>query len=229
MSYILDALKKSEQQRASAQPVPAAVSLPVATAPARSALPGALVVLALLLSLLLIWWWPESATELAPQTVTATPPAPVAETKAVLNSAEVADMPETRLPEAPPPVWVTADPSVTNEPAAVPELQPALPADSRLAESRPEESRPVEARVETRRLPPLEALRRIPALMINSHIYSPLADKRSVTINNRAWREGEPLAEGIVLQEITPQGIVLDVDGWPLPVNRQQGWQPVPQ
>ena len=65
--------------------------------------------------------------------------------------------------------------------------------------------------------------------MINSHIYSPLADKRSVTINNRAWREGEPLAEGIVLQEITPQGIVLDVDGWPLPVNRQQGWQPVPQ
>ncbi|UZK03739.1 general secretion pathway protein GspB [Venatoribacter cucullus] len=224
MSYILDALKKSEQQRASAQPLPAAVSLPVATAPAWSALPGALVVLALLLSLLLIWWWPESATELAPQTVTATPPAPVAEPQTVLNSAEVADMPETRLPEAPPPVWVTADPSVTNEPAAVPELQPALPADSRLAELRP-----VEARVETRRLPPLQSLRRIPALMINSHIYSPLADKRSVTINNRAWREGEPLAEGIVLQEITPQGIVLDVDGWPLPVNRQQGWQPVPQ
>ncbi|QQD21392.1 hypothetical protein GJQ54_06230 [Oceanospirillaceae bacterium ASx5O] len=229
MSYILDALKKSEQQRASAQPVPAAVSLPVATAPAWSALPGALVVLALLLSLLLIWWWPESATELAPQTVTATPPTPVAEPKAVLNSAEVADMPETRLPEAPPPVWVTADPSVTNEPAAVPELQPALPADSRLAESRPEESRPVEARVETRRLPPLQSLRRIPALMINSHIYSPLPEKRSVTINNRAWREGEPLAEGIFLQEITPQGIVLDVDGWPLPVSRQQGWQPVPQ
>ena len=224
MSYILDALKKSEQQRASAQPLPAAVSLPVATAPARSALPGALVVLALLLSLLLIWWWPESATELAPQTVTATPPAPVAEPQTVLNSAEVADMPETRLPEAPPPVWVTADPSVTNEPAAVPELQPALPADSRLAESRP-----VEARVETRRLPPLQSLRRIPALMINSHIYSPLPEKRSVTINNRAWREGEPLAEGIFLQEITPQGIVLDVDGWPLPVSRQQGWQPVPQ
>lgn len=218
MSYILDALKKSEQQRAGIQPAAAAVHVPLSPAPARSALlPVGWGLMILVGLLLLVGWWlaspgvPVNPMAEQPLTQSAVPepvtmaPAPV--------------MTTTRLPEPLVPVSVT------------PAAETAAPAASVMAEPQPAEpqAEPGVARVETRRLPPLEALRRIPALMINSHIYSPLADKRSVTINNRAWREGEPLAEGIVLQEITPQGIVLDVDGWPLPVNRQQGWQPVPQ
>ncbi len=218
MSYILDALKKSEQQRAGNQPAVAVVHVPLSPAPARSVLlPVGWGLMTLVGLLLLGGWWLASP---------GVPAAPMAEQPltqpAVPEPVSMAPAPvmiTTRLPETLVPVSVT------------PAAETAAPAASVMAEPQPAEpqAEPVPARVETRRLPPLEALRRIPALMINSHIYSPLADKRSVTINNRAWREGEPLAEGIVLQEITPQGIVLDVDGWPLPVNRQQGWQPVPQ
>ena len=82
--------------------------------------------------------------------------------------------------------------------------------------------------VEERKLPPLTSLRKIPVLVINSHIYSGLASKRSVTINNKSQREGDYLTSEILLKEITPKGIVIEVDGWPLSISRQQGWQPIP-
>ena len=211
MSYILDALKKSEQQRAGNQPAAAAVHVPLSPAPARSVLLPVGWRLMILVGLLLLGgWWLASPGVPADPVVEQPLTQPAVPEPVTMAPAPV--MTTTRLPETLVPASVTPAASVMAEP------QPAEP-----------QAEPGVARVQTRRLPPLESLRRIPALMINSHIYSPLADKRSVTINNRAWREGEPLAEGIVLQEITPQGIVLDVDGWPLPVNRQQGWQPVPQ
>lgn len=217
MSYILEALKKSEQQRAD---VPAATApqplLPVAEpAPAPQAwLPLLVVLVCVLVAGALIWhvWQPVTVA-----------------TPAVKPAAVVAQVSESTAS-----VIVRPEPSVLpaqiETPAEAAEVLPAtlpppLSADSDLNTH----SVPViAAPVETRTLPPLSALRRIPALMINSHIYSPLPDKRSVTINNRPWREGEPLADGIILQEITPQGILLNVDGWTLPVNRQQGWTPVP-
>lgn len=218
MSYILDALKKSEQQRAGNQPAAAAVHVPLSPAPARSALLPVGWSLMILVGLLLLggWWLASPGVPAAPM---AEQPLTQPAVPEPVTMAPAPVMTTTRLPETLVPVSVT------------PAAETAAPAASVMAEPQPAEpqAEPGVARVQTRRLPPLESLRRIPALMINSHIYSPLADKRSVTINNRAWREGEPLAEGIVLQEITPQGIVLDVDGWPLPVNRQQGWQPVPQ
>ena len=79
-----------------------------------------------------------------------------------------------------------------------------------------------------RAMPPISALRRIPQLMINSHIYSPVADKRSVIMNNREWREGDFVAEGVYLKEITSDGITLDVEGWPVHVGRSKGWQAIP-
>lgn len=220
MSYILDALKKSEQQRAGNQPAAAAVHVPLSPAPARSALlPVGWGLMILVGLLLLVGWWLASpgvpVNPMAEQPLTQ-PAVPEPVTMAPAPIMTTTRLPETLVPVSVTPAEVTAAPAPAASVAAVP--QPPEP-----------QAETGVPRVQTRRLPPLESLRRIPALMINSHIYSPLADKRSVTINNRAWREGEPLAEGIVLQEITPQGIVLDVDGWPLPVNRQQGWQPVPQ
>ncbi|MAK90251.1 MAG: hypothetical protein CMI13_03305 [Oleibacter sp.] len=79
-----------------------------------------------------------------------------------------------------------------------------------------------------RAMPPISALRRIPQLMINSHIYSPVADKRSVIMNNREWHEGDFVAEGVYLKEITSDGITLDVEGWPVHVGRSKGWQAIP-
>ena len=77
-------------------------------------------------------------------------------------------------------------------------------------------------------MPPVSALKRIPQLMINSHIYSPVADKRSVIMNNQQWHEGDVIADGVYLKEITADGIMLDVEGWPVHVGRSKGWQAIP-
>lgn len=73
--------------------------------------------------------------------------------------------------------------------------------------------------------PPLQALKSIPTLTITGHTYSSVPDKRSVVMNDRLWREGEPIRDGVILKEITRDGITLDVQGWPVVVGRSHGWQ----
>lgn len=81
--------------------------------------------------------------------------------------------------------------------------------------------------VERRVLPPLDSLRKIPDLIISSHIYSVDRNARSVNMNGRSWYEGELVAPGVLLDQITATGILLDVDGFPFPVNRKNGWQSI--
>lgn len=81
--------------------------------------------------------------------------------------------------------------------------------------------------VERRLLPPLTSLRKIPDLIITSHIYSDDASTRSVSMNGRNWHEGSWIAPGVTLDKITETGILLDVEGFPFPVHRQNGWQSI--
>lgn len=79
--------------------------------------------------------------------------------------------------------------------------------------------------VQTRTLPPLSALRKLPDLIISSHIYSSEPAERSLSMNGRSWHEGDLITPAVTLQDITPEGIVVVVDGYPFHVNRQNGWQ----
>ncbi|MCY0966435.1 general secretion pathway protein GspB [Parathalassolituus penaei] len=81
------------------------------------------------------------------------------------------------------------------------------------------------AAVETRTLPPLSALVKLPDLIISSHIYSPEPASRQLSMNGRNWHEGDWITREVQLQEITPEGIVVVVDGYPFHVNSQNGWQ----
>jgi general secretion pathway protein B len=74
---------------------------------------------------------------------------------------------------------------------------------------------------------PFEALESIPTLEITGHTYSTVRDKRRVVMNAREWREGESIIKGVVLQEITQGGIILDVAGWPVVIGRSKGWQAI--
>jgi len=51
--------------------------------------------------------------------------------------------------------------------------------------------------------------------------------KRTVTMNGRAWQEGEQVVEGVLLKEITRDGILLDVSGWPVVIGRTRGWKAI--
>ena len=74
---------------------------------------------------------------------------------------------------------------------------------------------------------PFEALERIPDLNITGHTFSSVPAKRTVTMNDRVWKEGEKVVDGVVLQEITRDGILLDVSGWPVVIGRTRGWKAI--
>ena len=74
---------------------------------------------------------------------------------------------------------------------------------------------------------PFEALERIPDLDITGHTFSSVPAKRTVTMNGRAWQEGEQVVEGVLLKEITREGILLDVSGWPVVIGRTRGWKAI--
>lgn len=80
--------------------------------------------------------------------------------------------------------------------------------------------------VQQRTLPPLSSLRKVPDLIISSHVYSrDSPESRSVSMNGRSWYEGELIVPGVFLESITAKGIELSVDGYSLPVSRKSGWQ----
>ena len=237
MSYILDALKKSELQRAqqsnsSASVAPDAPVTLVDQTESASAITVIALLLAVLvlLAVLLFRLLPLQGTE---------PEAAVAQT--VVSAT---DKPSTRRDQAKqtapterplkehvaefvlPPVAVT-EPAVQIKPVDAPAVTAAENKTSPEAATKAPAA--AARRVDNARsLPPLDALRRIPPLMITSHIYSPVAEKRTVSMNNREWNEGDLVAPGVVLSEITPTGILLDVDGWPLHIGRSKGWQAIP-
>ncbi len=231
MSYILDALKKSEQERARQMNQPmslqdsASISLAAET-PFRS-------INRILLSVALvtvITGLLYGLTLLSGKSA----PVPMENTPQVTALADdITPAAETvTLRQAPPVAAVTPAVGATpvplqQTPVSTPSPAPETAIDSELRETAQREAVP-RAGVETRSLPPLASLRRIPQLMITSHIYSPVPEKRTVSMNNREWNEGDLIAPGIILKEITPGGILLDVDGWPLQVGRSKGWQAIP-
>lgn len=61
---------------------------------------------------------------------------------------------------------------------------------------------------------PASVRQELPAMQVLLHLYSPAVKKRFVTINNQTLQEGEPVAPGLVLEQITPDGMVLSYKGY---------------
>ena len=244
MSYILDALKKSQQEREAQNNEHSTPSLSV-NEPEKKDLRPWLTFATLIIFLLALWlafekfWASTPAHSPAPapaEHATVQVPAPsiiktpVAQmTAAALAPVEEAELTEHSLTDTAAPVFSSAK-AVAHQ--AQPEQKIESNFEPRPQEKIPEakvepEKTPVDTASEKRTLPPLATLRKIPALFINSHIYSSVAAQRSVTINNRPWREGDPLTQDVIIQAITPQGVLLQVDGYSISVNRSQGWQPI--
>jgi general secretion pathway protein B len=53
----------------------------------------------------------------------------------------------------------------------------------------------------------------LPAMTITVHSYSPTPAERLVGVNNRFLHEGDPLAPDLVLEKITPDGMVFNYKG----------------
>ncbi|MET0961450.1 MAG: general secretion pathway protein GspB [Noviherbaspirillum sp.] len=201
MSYILEALRKAQSERArgavpgvDAQPVPTIVERP----PMGGVVWAAAGLALLALCAVLFWLRPWAGSEAG-----APPPA-------------------ARQPEAPAaqPAPVAAPPAPKI--AAVPEAPPA-PAPSRSvrrmgeaapAETAPPAFAPVPERIALLQELPAQIQREIPPLAINGYIYASSPADRSVLINNRLRREGDQLADGLVLEKLLPREMVLNYRGY---------------
>lgn len=221
MSYILDALRKSDQQRRLGL-VPGLPPLPptMLARPGPALLPYALLGLAALLvvGMALAWLrpWLQPAAQLPALAQAASelplPPAPAARSPAI-PVARVSAIPSrdasTPIPSAMPPL--------SRQPAARTETRarasaPLVAADDPAGKQAAEAAAPDKsvALVDL----PLSIRQQLPPLAVAVHAYSGTARERLVSINGRMLREGDLLAPDLRLEQITPEGMVFAFRGY---------------
>jgi general secretion pathway protein B len=234
MSFILDALKKSESDR-QRQNGPALFEVRVA--PPRTRLPLWAIAIALLLVVnlgVVIWMLlrhqehartPLASTTAAPATglpaaaAGAQPQSPGASTAAPAGTATPVPVVATSAPAsagtAPP-----ASPGASPAPAAAP---PAAEAANAADYAPAEEPAPSALGSHVRRgtesgVPLYQDLTttagtRLPQLRLDLHVFAARPQDRFVMINMHKLREGDTLPEGVHVDSITPEGAVLSFNG----------------
>lgn len=204
MSFILDALKKAESERGRAS---GPVLVDVRIAPPRRRLPAWAWMLGgvLLANLALLVWLvlrvPPQAV--APQAAASQPvPEPGARTIAGVQRVPPPPVQPAPPEAAPLPSYATPAPSLPPEPASRPSVTaPAVAPAPRAADG----------------LPTARQLRAsgvaLPSLTLNLHVYDPSPSLRYVLMNGRQLMEGESTPDGIKVDTITEDGVVLEARG----------------
>ena len=227
MSYILEALKKSQAERQLGE-LPtihapqvqlqgnAAVGAARRT-PAKLALGGTGVAL-----IAALWWWqPWQAA--APAAEPASAPAPVVAAVAAVPAAAPLAPPPAPLP-APvraPAVAVAAPvpaPAARSAPAPLPEARRAAspaPAPAPVVAAAPAPAAPpVDEAVPGMRDLPEPIQRQIPPVAIGGYIYSKNPADRLLLIDKVLRHEGEELAPGLVLEKLQPKAAIFSFKGY---------------
>lgn len=209
MSFVLDALRKSEHER-QRQLGPGIAELPVAR-PARRP-PWALVAIGLLvvlnvavLAVLLLREAPPAVLPAANQAASPPPPAapaapaaPATEPAALIRPLAQEALPATEAaapPPAPDPTLLPAARVVEVAPARVTEPAPAADLPPPISQL------------------PAEATAGLPALSMDLHVYTDDPARRAVFINGRRYQRGGVLVEGPTVLEINREGAVLEFRG----------------
>lgn len=226
MSYILDALRKSDQQRQrgatptlltpqAAAPVPERRGFSMVQISLAAILIGAGIVIGALRP----WQGEQPDSAQAPAKVQ------------VARAPVVTTRPEPTLPSPPaqpqPPAYSeqpvaqmpahesapTAQPvpaKVPSAPIPAPAPQPAA-VEPQVAVAAPAVQEP---KVMTMAELPFSIQREIPNLSISVHAYSRSSQERLLGVNNRMLHEGDQVAPGLVLESITPDGMILSYKGY---------------
>ena len=204
MSYILDALRKSEEERAAAAPATNASASSTGDAGLSKTALIATAMVAVLLGIgATLAWRAATAPRDSDMAVTApaatdvrapvpTPtdvPPPAPPSQPLARSAHGPSL-DDQLPAPPRPVLAAP----AEHPAAPTTL--AAAADAPWLRQMPEDFR-----------------RGLPPLTINIHVYSPVPEQCVLYINNRSYRVGESVAPGLRLERIVEDGAILRYAG----------------
>jgi general secretion pathway protein B len=223
MSFILDALRKSELER-QRQSGPSIAELPIAREDHR--MPWVLLAIGVLLAI--------NAGGLLYFMLRADKPAvPAVETRAPIAAAPAATAPAA-APAAAAPLPVPAELPAATDTMPADEAPPIVPGPSE-ASSPPPAPDPTllpDASVTYAPAPaadhppsidemPAQATAGLPELSVDLHIYTDDPAKRAVFINGRRYQKGAVLAEGPTVEEITREGVVLSYRGQRFQLPRQ--------
>lgn len=231
MSFILDALKKSEAERRQGE-VPRLQNEPFSPAPRRRPIWPFLLVLALLLNGVVFGWWllareekrATVAVSAGGQNASAAPAALPAATKAEPAAAPGGSAAPALPPE---PEVVTV---VIEETPVRPAAPAARPAPARAAEKKtqvrrtdpppaaPTRSKVAAAAPAAKSFPPIAELpdnvrAGLPRLDLHLHFFTPEPERRLVRINGLNLREGGSSGDGLSVVEITQDGVKLSYGG----------------
>lgn len=235
MSYILDALQKSEQARQHGR-VPDLNTLAAAARPSPEAVPrspsavtiAALVVVSGLAAL--GWWRPwttgtpsaaeptEAAIASIPSTKTAAAPATPADgSRAAQQAPARPDAPQASPPQAPPASPPAPTPAQTPTPLKKAERLAAHNWERETSVA-PVVSAQAPDRPQTRRILALHELppavrTALPRLDVSGYAYAGDSGRRMVVINDRLVHEGDEAAAGVKLLSAAQDGVVFEFQG----------------
>jgi general secretion pathway protein B len=235
MSFILDALKKSESDR-QRQSGPALFEVRVAPPRTRLPLWAIAIAVLLLVNLGIVMWMllrhqtHAGTADLSATTVAAAPAGAAAGTPAPSAGASVpaanpaiagtsAQLPTLAASATPPPGATPAPPGEAPAPAAGATAEGANPADYAPAEEPSGPGLGSHVRRGTASGVPLyqdlttTPGAQLPQLRLDLHVFAGRAEDRFVMINMHKVREGDTLPEGVHVDSITPEGAVLSFNG----------------
>jgi general secretion pathway protein B len=226
MSFILDALRKSdaERQRGAA---PGLADVRYAAGRSRRNIWIPLLVLVLVANIgFMAWQWNAGRRQAPPAPVEAalptTPPAaPVAAPIDIPEVRALARETAAAAPVAPPDVESDLPPaSPVREEAAVPAAAAAPPPPAAEPPARPSRI------IADPALPSLDqllgaGLLDLPALNLDLLVYNDSPSVRFVVINGRKYKEGAQLTEGPAVESITPEGVILASRGQRFMLDRK--------
>jgi general secretion pathway protein B len=221
MSYILDALKKSEQERELVRMLRTAGTSYHFWMPTRRRIWPAIIGLALLtgIALTALRFWPPANGSHAASAAHSATTIPTTMTETSKAPAVAPDSRQTTVATEHPKL-------VTDDLATQLQLASTQPAATKLRATAvvvakttaptaeittPEPVDP--ATVPFLREMPNEFQRKLPELVVNVHLYSANEAENLVYINNQQLRRGEQLKGGIRVEEIVPEGVVLSYAG----------------
>jgi general secretion pathway protein B len=240
MSYILDALKKSDQQRQRGVTPTLLTAQATATAPNRSRrLLNSILAAVLICAGVLIGWlqpWQSDQSVLAPTPVATKPitpgphvaaqvPPPLmpemvgnAEQEPLLQKSASVAQPALRLgasamkQDAPTLAKTEPHPTQSQAVTVVPK-EAAMPLPEKTVLTGPVDTGQVKKVMALNELP-ASVQQEIPGISISFHAYSSSPKDRHVMINGAMVGQGESLAPGLSLEEITPDGVILGYKGY---------------
>lgn len=245
MSYILDALRKSEQERRHADSLVAlpGVTETIALPPRRVApwmiLIGVTVLLAGLAAGFYVLRQPERVAA-TPNATAFSIPVTVVPARENGTTPPVAGAAQPAL-VVPPPPELTSQPALSPAPMSTDTRDLAAEARSELRKPKPPVVRaredaaaatpaetklalaaPANEPIKFLNAMPPEFRKALPELTVNIHIYAPRDADRILYINNRQYHTGDHVRDDIVVEAIAEDGVVLSYHGQRFKLPRPQ-------